>query len=319
VTESPPGTGSTDRRDGDWNRQASTVDWEGWIAEANAADAERAAARAAAAATPPNQFPAPQFPGQPFPSAQPSAHQFPTGQPNYPPPTGPGHYLPSGHPQPGVPFQVQILAKPSLDVFSVLALIFGILPTIPLGLIFGIIGIVRTAHPARRGRGLAVTGLLLSLLWFALAVAIPILLNTGDSRSAASGGSVTRATTMAPMQLRAGDCYNDTVLTNQQAPASTAVGTVKVVPCSQPHNAVVFAVTTLPTGAWISGTDKLTIANRQCRPLAIGYFNGIVLNPNLKLGAFVPQQAQWERGLHNAPCIVVDPDKSFVGDVRQDR
>ena len=179
-------------------------------------------------------------------------------------------------------------------MFSVLALIFGILPTIPLGLIFGITGIVRTGHPARRGRGLAVTGLLLSLLWFALAVAIPILLKAGDSRSAASGGSVTQATSMPPMQLRAGDCYNDTVLTNQQAPASTAVGTVEVVPCSQPHNAVVFGVTTLPAGAWTSGPDKLTIANRQCRPLAISYFNGIVLNPNLKLGAFAPRQAQWE-------------------------
>ena len=342
MTETPPGTGTTDGRGGDWNRQSSTVDWEGWIAEANeadarraAADAERAAAQAAAADTaavgaPPDQFLAPQFPGQQFPSGQFPAQQFPSGQfpaqqfpagpPNYPAPAGyaaPGRYLPPGYQQPGVSFQAQPPTKPPLDVVSVLALIFGILPTALIGFVLGIVGIVRTGHPARRGRGLAVAGLVLSLLWVAVAVAIPVLVKNGDTRSAA-GGPVTKATTMSPTLLRADDCYNDTVLTNRQPPTHTAVQTVKVVPCSQPHNAVVYAVTTLPAGAWTSQLDKLTIANQQCRPLAVNYFNGVVLNPNLRLGAFAPDETRWELGFHNASCVVVDPDKSFVGDIRQD-
>jgi hypothetical protein len=325
VTETPPGTDSTDGRDGEWNRQTSTVDWEGWIAEANEADARRATAQAASA--PPDQFPAPHYPGYQSPAPQaprqqaPSAHypapQFPANQPNYPPPTG---YAPAGgYPPPGAPFQpFQAPTKPQLDVVSVLALIFGILPTALIGLVLGIVGIVRTAHPARRGRGLAVTGLVLSLLWVAVAVAIPVLVHNGDTRSAA-GGPVSKATTMSPTLLRADDCYTDTVLTSRQAPSHKAVQTVKVVPCSQPHNAVVYAVTTLPAGAWTSQVDKLTIANQQCRPLAMQYFNGIVLNPNLRLGAFAPDATRWELGFHNASCVVVDPDKSFVGDIRQDR
>jgi putative regulator of septum formation len=330
VTETPPGTNSTDGRDGDWNRQTSTVDWEGWIAEANEADAKRAAAQAAADAaaadTPPAQFPAPQFPGQQFPYGQPPAQQFPASQPNYPAPTGyaaPGSYppptgLPSGYPQPGAAFQpFQVPTKPSRDVFAVLALIFGILPTIPLGLIFGITGIVRTAHPARRGRGLAVTGLVLALLWLAFAIAIPVLTKGADARRSASG-SVIKAATVSPMLLRTGDCFFNTMPTDQPF-TSKAVGTVKVVPCAQPHDAVVYAKTTLPDGAWTSELDKLTIAYQQCEPLAVNYFAGIVPNPNLKLGTFAPQQAEWMMGTRNALCIVVDPDKSFVGDVRQDR
>lgn len=65
--------------------------------------------------------------------------------------------------------------------------------------------------------------------------------------------------------------------------------------------------------------DKLSVANKQCLPLAKKYFHGSVLNPDLKLGAFAPQEIQWRIGFHNASCIAVDPDKSFTGDIRQDR
>jgi len=207
--------------------------------------------------------------------------------------------------------------KPPLDVVSVLALIFGILPTVLIGFVLGVIGLVRTRQPARRGRGLAVTGLVLSLLWAAAVVAIPVLTNNGDAQRSASG-SVTKAATVSAWLLRVGDCFDNTLPTNQ-AFTSKSMNTVKVVPCSQPHNAVVYAITTLPATGWTSALDKLNVAYGQCQPLALNYFHGIVLDPNLKLGAIAPQQAQWETGFHDGLCIVVDPDKSFVGDIRQDR
>ena len=61
-------------------------------------------------------------------------------------------------------------------------------------------------------RGLAVTGLVLSLLWVVIAIAIPVLLNKPVSRDAS--GSVTKAATMSPMpDLRAGDCFDSSALT----------------------------------------------------------------------------------------------------------
>ena len=39
MTETQSGPGSNNGNNSDWNRQASTFDWEGWIAEENEADA----------------------------------------------------------------------------------------------------------------------------------------------------------------------------------------------------------------------------------------------------------------------------------------
>ena len=79
-----------------------------------------------------------------------------------------------------------------------------------------------------------------------------------------------------------------------------------VIPCAQPHSAVAYAVTTLPAGAWTSDLDKLTIAYQQCQPLARNYFNGVVLNPDLKLGVFAPLKADGAR-LSQRPVHRVRP------------
>lgn len=304
MTDTQPGAESAGDKT-DWNRQASTYDWEGWIAEENAADAERAKAAAEAAVVAPSP--------SPFPVPVPPANYLPPMA--YP---APGAYPPPGYGPPGMGYPGVPTSRPR-DVVSVLALIFGILPFVPVGFVLGIIGIVRTANPVRKGRWMAVTGLVLSMAWVAATVALPLYLNNHDAQRDAASGQVTKATTITPRTLRAGDCYNDTALSNRTTSGVTHVTSLKVIPCSQPHNAVVYAVTTLPAGTWTSVQDKVTTANEQCLPLAKQYFNGHMLNPNLRLGAFAPSQTEWEFGYRSSHCIAVDPDKSFTGDIRADR
>lgn len=86
------------------------------------------------------------------------------GQPWVVPPPRP----PSGPPLP---------APSGTDGFSVAALVFGILALVPVAVPLGVIGLVRTRHGARRGRGLAIAGLVLSTVW--VGVLVGVLVGTG--------------------------------------------------------------------------------------------------------------------------------------------
>lgn len=354
MTENPSGPDSTTDNQAGWNRQASTFDWEGWIAEENEADARRAEAAgqatSAAHTDGPPSFAAPTGPpaGYPPPSgpaagyAPPSAYNPPPSfapattapypaQPGFAAPTSShgyrspdGHPMPVGYAQPGMPgFRAAVPTKRPLDKVCLYALIFGIIPAPLIGLILGIIGITRTSSPFRRGRWMAVTGLVLALAWTSLAVGLATIWKPAGSTPAAitatRSAPVTKPTTATPATLRPGDCYKDTALAKNSSGSSQVISSIKIIPCAQAHNAVVYAATTLPAGAWTSMDDKLTIANKQCLPLAKKYFNGHVLNPNLLFGALAPSETRWDLGFHTAQCVAVDPDKDFKGDIRQDR
>lgn len=125
-------------------------------------------------------------PGQPAYGSQPG---YPTGQPGY----GQASYgqtgyasgqsgygqpgYPGGQPgypggQPGYP-----TAPPKTsNGFAVAGLIFGILPTPLFGLIFSIVGLVKSKAAAGAGRAMAIVGLVLSIVWIggytALGIAI---------------------------------------------------------------------------------------------------------------------------------------------------
>lgn len=319
MTDDQPASEPTDAN---WNRQASTVDWEGWIAEENAADAERAkakaaeeAARAEAGGQPPvSSFPPPT--GQPV--AAPGGYPAPSA--SYPPPTGApqpfqagawsgvgGSTTPVGY----APYSSVPTSRPR-DVVSVLAFIFGILPTIPLGFILGIVGIVRTANPRRKGRWMAVVGLLGSLVWLAASVLLPLYLNNRDASRDASG-HVTAAGTVSVFKLRTGDCF-----TQNFSSTSFEVGSVKVVPCSQPHNTTVFATASM-SGDWTSNDDMVARGSKACVPALKAFYQGSAkIDPVIKFGAIVPDRTIWATGNRSVRCLLSDPTKQFTGDIRND-
>jgi len=335
VTETHPSNEPEATPETDWNRQASTFDWEGWIAEANAEDARKAAAEQRGAATYPSAPTPPAHPASPTQTAP--RHAMPSyPPPSYPPPSGypapgpgpvgppppaaiggsaPGWQSPNGYPmpqgyaRPGVSFTAVPSRRP-LDGVSIAALICGILPTFIIGVVLSIIGLVRTANPARRGRGLAVTGLVLSLLWFAAAAGIPLLLASHTAGRNADG-AISHQGWLPATSLRVGDCYHEDLTAGGHGTKKL----VTAIPCGQPHNAQVFAAVTL-TGSW-----SPTIAQRTstaCTPKAAAYFRGTGAHPTVVSGALYPLQADWNLGRHTGLCIAVDTAKDFAGDVRSD-
>jgi hypothetical protein len=206
--------------------------------------------------------------------------------------------------------------QPPLDGCSVAGLVFGILPTVPLGLIFGATGIVRTRRSVRRGRPLAVVGVLLSVLWLVLFAAIgaaarqdsgrasAVRLNPGPS-NAVPNPAATGA--VSPRNLRPGDCF--------MVKLGVVLTSIPLLPCSTPHDAQIFANVRIPDSSYPGSSAKtLQAALKLCEPAAYSYTNGRI--DLLDIAAYYPTSAIWAMGDHTAHCVLYDPRQKFVGDVR---
>ena len=100
------------------------------------------------------------------------------------------------------------------------------------------------------GRGMAITALIVSALWFALLVVVIVLAVADEQKKdkARDEGSGDISVT----QTRAGDCL-------VTIPGETEVSTVKIVPCTEPHRGEVFAAFELdvPDDASQAAIDRL--------------------------------------------------------------
>jgi Septum formation len=208
----------------------------------------------------------------------------------------PAGWYPYGPPPP---------AERRLDGWSVAALVCGILPTVVLGLVLSVVGLIRTSNPLRRGRGLAMTGLVLSLVWVAGFTAIGVY-HEQHKTPAAAGVEVN------PFDLGVGDCFEQPPLTGQ-----TTVHTVSKVPCDQAHNAVITATIEPPNASYPGLSAILNQALQLCHSQVLSYL-GRPLG-RLRYAAFAPHQALWESGHKSASCVLYDPDRNFKGDIRTDR
>ncbi len=300
-----------------WQRQPSSVNWGDFEAEQNAPTPQPA--------TPYSQ-PAPY--GQPDPYSPPGTYGQPGqyGQPSqYPPPAPygqpsqyrqPAQYGESGqypplHPIGGYPYPVP--TKRGVDGFSIAAFVLGILPTIVLGFVFGIVGIARTKGHRRRGRWMAVTGLVLAVAWLGLFVTLGAISNHNKAHRAANG-SVTQSGKVSPLDVRVGDCF-------QQKEALTGnaskVSGVQVLPCGQPHNAQVVAEATPTDSSYPGQAGLMQEAGELCAPKAVHYLGGPTTK--LRLAFLVPSNAAWVLGTRTVHCILYDPVKDITGDIRADR
>ncbi|BDZ39622.1 DUF4190 domain-containing protein [Microbacterium suwonense] len=82
-------------------------------------------------------------------------------------PASGGAYATSGYPLPGP----QASGIPPLNTMALLALILAFLPTGPLCVVFGHIGLSQIRRTGERGRGMAIAGLVLGYLWLASLIA----------------------------------------------------------------------------------------------------------------------------------------------------
>lgn len=238
---------------------------------------------------------------------QPEGAGAPPPPPAYPAPYGtpPNPY--GGQPAPAYPqagppqapwsgYGYEPPAKSGTNGFSIAALIFGIIPVCFLGIIFGVVALVQISKSRQKGKGLAIAGLVLNVLWIVgLVIAVVIgALNTADRNGA---GTITSGGRVDILELRVGDCFN-----GDAAPGSTVMS-VDAVPCSEPHQAQVFAEVPMP-GDTFPGDAALEKQAGDACTAQQDHVDGSLVPSTAELHWVQPTQEMWDAHHRQVACIV---------------
>ncbi len=242
----------------------------------------------------------------PSPTGRPRAWGAPPPPSGYPPPrpTGyppppPSGYLPappSWGPPPGA-------TSSGLDGFAVAALVTGLIPCAGiLGIVFGAVALGRIRKSAKKGRGMAIAGIVLGALWL-LAGGIGTALSLAGEADRADDGSVTRRGSVKVDALRTGDC-----------PTSLPDGVIRTIdlaPCSQPHRAEVYGTFTL-TGSRFPGEEETTrLANSGCLERLIT-FVGKPREASFEIYYLTPTSATWAVGDRTVHCLLTTANGALL-------
>ncbi|MDQ0932383.1 DUF4190 domain-containing protein [Streptomyces turgidiscabies] len=249
----------------------------------------------------PDQSPYPSYPGpsqshpQPYPQPQPQPH------PQAPYAPWPQGYSPYNNPTP-------------VNGLAIASLVLGILCFVPaLGLILGIVALAQIRKRGERGKGMAVTGSVLSTVGLALWA---LLLGTGGLTGAWDGIKDAANDNNRTFSLDKGDCFD--------APDGSLEGLaydVDTVPCSGAHDGEVFASFRLPAGSF-PGDDRVTdLADDRCYSLEDRYaMDAWAIPDDVDVYYLTPTRQSWRLGDREVTCVLgnVDPNGSLTGSLRKD-
>jgi len=215
----------------------------------------------------------------------------------------PGAY--SGFPAPGDPGH-PAPGSGGTSGFAIASLIFGILGGILFSVIFGIVALVQIRKRGQTGRGLAITGLVLSGCWVLLIIVGVTAAILSDSNSSTGSTTGSGNGTVAVTTLKPGDCINGT----------QGAGTIEdlpVVKCGLPHEGEVFAVFDLPAGPWPGDSAVQKDAEKRCQAEFKRYAPNAA--DTVKVLYLHPLQQSWTRD-RGVTCVATDERGTSTGSVR---
>ena len=259
---------------------------------------------------PPPGYPPPGYrppgyppPGPPGPPGYPGSPGAAQGLPGYPGSPGAAQGLPGYPGSPGAaqspPPYYSPAAAGTRSGSALTALVLGILGLLSsfvggiLAIIFGIVALVRIRKTGSRGRAMAITGIVLGVMWTGVSVLLIVL-----GVHAASYGNIGR--------LQAGACFDNT------QPGQVATQVQFLSSCTQPHNGQVVGTFALSGSTWPG-----TLAVRQQASAACAAMLGSVLRQHALSGVqvlnYTPDQQAWSSGDRSASCVLLDPNTQRAG------
>ncbi|ELS56101.1 DUF4190 domain-containing protein [Streptomyces viridochromogenes] len=257
-------------------------------------------------------------PGPQQPQGSPEQPQGQHAQGQYPPPS------PYPHGAPGAPGPYAYhhpygshspYGRPApVNGVAIGALVLGILCFLPaVGLVLGLIALAQIKKRGERGKGMAIAGSVLSCVGLVLWT---VSLSTGFTSDVVDGFKDAASGEGTPYALAKGDCFDSATDTLEGAAYD-----VDEVPCSAAHDGEVFAVVTLPGGAF-PGDDELTrTAEDKCYALSAGYAMDTWAVPDdADVYYFIPTRQSWRFGDREITCLfgATQDDGKLTGSLRSD-
>ncbi|MFI9361054.1 DUF4190 domain-containing protein [Kitasatospora sp. NPDC053057] len=282
--------------------------------------AERPAQAAPGSSQAPPQPPPPPLPAGGWASVPPSAESgFRPGHP-YPNPHSNRHPYPT---YPHHPYNPQ--PEPRTNGFAVGSLATGLSLLSPVALVFGIVALVQINRRGQRGRGMAVSGLVLGVVGTLL---LSLALGAGDfgpARDGRGGGYAQKppAGSVRWSALKAGDCYNSPGLSGKtDENGDETVYWVRRVACSDPHHGEVAGTAKIPDsgGPYPGATVVRERATTLCRTVLDDYALDQWAVPDGMDDVYLyPSAGNWAAGERYVTCAFEDRDDQHLGTVRTDR
>ncbi|WP_158880206.1 MULTISPECIES: DUF4190 domain-containing protein [unclassified Streptomyces] len=232
------------------------------------------------------------------------------------PPPGPGHSWPPPAPRPGWgPPPGQGPQPPALNGFALASLLSGLLCFPPLGIAFGIAALVQIAKKGDRGKALAVTGLVLSVVMTGVMVfAVGRFVQAVDARPGGLGEySEVEGELRDISGLRPGDCFN--------VPGGDLFDDrplVYAVDCSRVHHAEVTASKTVG-GADPDSPEADRAAEDACWKAQDEYAMDTWALPEFaEMFYFAPSREAWVQGDRMLLCVIGTTEEEWRGSLRRD-
>ncbi|MCE7083154.1 DUF4190 domain-containing protein [Streptomyces sp. ST2-7A] len=193
---------------------------------------------------------------------------------------------------------------------SIAALVLAF-PMAPIGLILGIVALVRLRRhrPPVRGRGFAIAAIVVGCYSVVMitAVVVPVLIDPDSERWGNSGTAMT--------DLAVGTCFLSP--SAEDLSADGEVTDVETVPCAEPHDAEVVALLDVgreleeyPGEEWWDTTAYERCAE-EARRYAIDPWAGSAI-----LEYYHPSRPGWAAGDHIVTCVIATPGGGTTDSMR---
>ncbi len=193
--------------------------------------------------------------------------------------------------------------------FAIAALVCGLLFFVPLSailaIIFGIVALAQIRRTHQRGRGMAITGIVIGSLAMVAVISAIIWVVVDAPDRGADGTHVTSGTELIE-SLRPGDCFSGV--------QDERLRSVTAHPCAEPHEAQLAAVLTLDDGPF-PGVEE---ASAQAEDACIDKVDALVgadVTEELDLLYLVPDSSFAWNADRTVQCIFVAVDGEMTGSV----
>jgi hypothetical protein len=209
---------------------------------------------------------------------------------------------------PGVHYATADMPKAGINGWAIASFVLGLISVSVLGLIFGIVALVKIRNVPQRGKGLAVAGICLSAAWIVGVIGF-VALSYGTTAQQSSTGQITQNGNLSITDLRAGDCFQNA---GGNQPDTGATSQITAVTCSSPHNAQVIALLPVSGSAYPGAATFKALGTPGCNAKAKADLNPALLTPTMNLLWYYPQQQAWDDGQHSITCVVADSSQDLT-------